>query len=55
MIFDANMFDLRVPDVVFCEATHSFVVAMKKRGCGLWHADAFEELAKEDGFVRGIM
>ena len=55
MVFDSDVLDLWVPDIVLCQAACSFIVAVKKCGIQLGDAYAIEELTKEEGFIGSIM
>ena len=51
MVFNPDMFDLRVPYVVFSQATGGIIVAVQGGWVGLREAQAFEELLEEYGFM----
>jgi hypothetical protein len=55
VIFDTNVFDLWMPNIVFCQMTCHIVVTMEKGGSSLRHTYALKQLMKEKGFMRCIM
>jgi len=55
MEFDADMFYIRVANVVLCQVPSSIVVAQKRCGGRQGKAEAGEEFTKEGKLVGGIV